>query len=59
MFDKIKKLFIVEDDDPLKKALEQKSQEEAEAMASTEEIVPSRPASKATFPQNPSHQVEK
>ena len=42
MFDKIKKLFVVEDDDPLKKALEQKSQEEAEATAPTEEMVPDR-----------------
>jgi len=42
MFDKIKKLFVVEEDDPLKKALEQKSQEEAEATAPAEEIVPDR-----------------
>ncbi len=53
MFDRIKKLFVVEDDDPLKKALEQKSQEEAESTASTEEIVPSRPATNATAPQTP------
>ena len=45
MFDKIKKLFVVEDDDPLKKALEQKSQEEAEATAPTEEMVPDRTSS--------------
>ncbi len=42
MFDKIKKLFVVEDDDPLKKALEQKSQEEADATAPAEEMVPDR-----------------
>ncbi len=45
MFDKIKKLFVVEDDDPLKKALEQKSQEEADAATPVEEMVPDRPAS--------------
>ena len=53
MFDKIKKLFVVEDDDPLKKALEQKSQEEADATAPAEETVPSRPAAKSTAPQTP------
>lgn len=37
MLDRIKKLFIVEDDDPLKKALEQKSQETAEAEAKVQE----------------------
>jgi hypothetical protein len=42
MFDKIKKLFVVEDDDPLKKALEQKSQKEAEVTAPTEEMVADR-----------------
>ncbi len=57
MFDKIKKLFVVEDDDPLKKALEQKSQEEAEATNAAEEIVPSRPASKAATPQSPTNQT--
>ncbi len=57
MFDRIKKLFVVEDNDPLKKALEQKSQEEADANASTEEIVPSRPAAKSTTPQNPTTQA--
>jgi len=45
MFDKIKKLFVVEDDDPLKKALEQKSQAEADAVTPEEQIVPDRPAS--------------
>jgi len=45
MFDKIKKLFVVEDDDPLKKALEQKSQEEVEATAPSEEMVPDRTSS--------------
>ncbi len=45
MFDKIKKLFVVEDDDPLKKALEQKSQEEADAAIPAEEMVPDQPAS--------------
>lgn len=57
MFDRIKKLFVVEDDDPLKKALEQKSQEEADATASAEEIVPSRPAGKAAAPQNSTTQT--
>ena len=52
MFDKIKKLFVVEDDDPLKKALEQKSQEEADATVPVPEIVPNRPASKASPSQN-------
>ena len=56
MFDKIKKLFVVEDDDPLKKALEQKSQEETEATNAAEEIVPSQPTSKAAAPQNPTNQ---
>ena len=57
MFDRIKKLFVVEDNDPLKKALEQKSQEEAEATASTEEMVPSRPATKPSNSQNPTTQA--
>ena len=55
MFDKIKKLFVVEDDDPLKKALEQKSQEETEATNAAEEIVPNRP--KAATSQNPTTQA--
>ncbi len=54
MFDKIKKLFVVEDDDPLKKALEQKSQEEAEATAPTEEMVPDR----TVATQNPKPQTQ-
>jgi len=48
MFDKIKKLFVVEDDDPLKKALEQKSQEEADATAPAEEMVPDRTATNSS-----------
>jgi len=52
MFDKIKKLFVVEDNDPLKKALEQKSQEEADAARPVDATVPNRPTSKAAPTQN-------
>jgi len=43
MFDRIKKLFVVEENDPLKKALEQKSQETVEeAAVAQEKATPAR-----------------
>lgn len=53
MFDKIKKLFVVEENDPLKKALEQKSQEEAESVAPAQEMVPDRTAATQNTPSKP------
>jgi len=59
MFDRIKKLFVVEDNDPLKKALEQKSQEEAEATAPAGDgLVPDRPANNTAPTQNSTPKVK-
>lgn len=44
MLDRIKRLFIVEEDDPLKKALEKQAEVEAEKQQKEVETVPSQPA---------------